>query len=126
MESIIVSVLVPIFTAFLSYLGARYQARLELQKVKEQQKLDIQKLREQQNSEIQKIREQSAREIERISIELDKQAQLYEKNKQTDMIGKLFEKLIDGDTSGIDAIMKISKQIESGNLKNLNHPARRR
>ncbi|WP_044478967.1 hypothetical protein [Paenibacillus antibioticophila] len=125
MEAIIVAIVVPILTSLLSYLGARHQSKTELLKVKEQQTLEIQKLREQQNSEIEKIREQSFREIEKIKIEIDKQAELYEKNKQTDVMGKLFDKIIEGDTSGIDALEKLNKQIQSGRFKNSNHPAKR-
>ncbi|MED4884004.1 hypothetical protein [Bacillus smithii] len=91
LTSIVIPLVVGIVPAFISFLGARYQAnsalqtvkeqqQAELQKLKEQHSVDLQKLREQQqaeleklkeqqNAEIQRIREQSLRDIERIVVD---------------------------------------------------------
>lgn len=108
LKDILVSVVVPILTALISFLGARHQANKDLEKVKEQQRSELERLREQQGAELQKIKEQqqaemekmklqqqaeiekikaeSAREIDKITTELEKQAELYEKNAQTDVM----------------------------------------
>ncbi|MGG1292030.1 hypothetical protein ABE218_11875 [Bacillus smithii] len=152
LTSIVIPLVVGIVPAFISFLGARYQAnsalqtvkeqqQAELQKLKEQHNVDLQKLREQQqaeleklkeqqNAEIQRIREQSLRDIERIKVEIEKQAELYEKNAQTDIIKELFGKAIEGDMSvfeNLDKLDKLSKQMQKGILvKHLKHPANKR
>ncbi|MGG3920280.1 hypothetical protein ABEV38_18255 [Parageobacillus thermoglucosidasius] len=151
LTSIVIPLVVGIIPAFISYLGARYQAnsalqtvkeqqQAELQKLKEQQSIELQKLREQQaeleklkeqqNAEIQRIREQSLRDIERIKVEMEKQAELYEKNAQTDIIKDLFGKAIAGDMSvfdNLEKLDKLSKQMQKGIFaKNFNHPANKR
>ncbi|MGG1151242.1 hypothetical protein [Bacillus wiedmannii] len=111
---------VGIVPAVLSYLGSRSQSKnelkklgeqqkadllklkegqeAELQKLKEQQKAELEKMREQQNAEIQKIKEQSARDIEKMSVEMDKQAELYERNAQTDVTKEFFGKMFSGES----------------------------
>ncbi|WP_367025126.1 hypothetical protein [Rossellomorea marisflavi] len=74
MNEIIIAVVVPILTSLISYIGARYQSKSELDKVKEQQ-----------NAEIQRIKEQAKNELEKIRLQMDKQAELYEKNAQVDV-----------------------------------------
>jgi len=109
--------------AFLSYLGARHkssndlkavkeQYELELKKLKEQQQIDLQKFREQQQAEMQKLREQSLHEIQRIRAETDSQAGLYEKNKQTDIIGNVMERVLEGDLSPLENLGNISKRMQ--------------
>ncbi|MEM5599266.1 hypothetical protein AAHB53_28350 [Niallia circulans] len=83
MENILVLFILPILTSIISYLGARHQASV-----------DLQKLKEEQTSEIQKIREQSNSEIEKIKVEMENQAKLYEQNAQTDMMTKFLVKLL--------------------------------
>jgi F0F1-type ATP synthase membrane subunit b/b' len=102
---------VGIVLAFILYLGARHQANsalqtvkeqqqaelqklkeqhsVDLQKLREQQQVELEKLKEQQNAKIQRIREQSLRDIERIKVDMEKQAELYEKNAQTDIIRRV-------------------------------------
>ncbi len=110
-------VVIPIITSIISYLVARHTGHVELEKFARQQESEIKKLKHQQDIEIAKIREQSTQEITRISIELDKQAQLYEKNKQADMVAKVFDKVIEGDTSGLETLITLAQQLESGGFK---------
>lgn len=94
MEDILSRVFVPIITAFISYLAAR---------------LEIQKIKEQHRAEMQKIKEQSMGEIEKIKVEIEKQAELYERNAQTDTVKDFYAKILEGDTKGIDAIERMTK-----------------
>lgn len=153
--TVVVPLSVGILPAVISYLGARYQANsalqvakeqqaaelqrlkeqqhAELEKLKEQQNAKIQRIKEQQNAEIQRIREQSLLEIQRIKVEMEKQAELYEKKAQTDVIKDVFGMLLSGDMSalenlatGLEKMEKISKKMDSGTFKNNNHPANKR
>jgi hypothetical protein len=153
--TVVVPLLAGILPAIISYLGARYQAnsalqvakeqqatelqklkeqqQAELEKLKEQQNAEIQRIKEQQNAEIQRIREQYLFEIQKIKFEMEKQSELYEKKAQTDVIKGMFDMWMSGDTSvfeklatGLEKIEKISKQMESGTFKNINHPANKR
>lgn len=110
----VLTILMPVITSVLSYFASRHKGKVELQTFIKQQETEIAKLKQQQDLEIAKIREQSAREIERVSAELDKQAELYEKNKQADMVAKVFDKVLEGDISGLNTLMKLSQQIEDG------------
>ncbi|UOR12192.1 hypothetical protein [Halobacillus amylolyticus] len=125
MQEILVGVLVPILTALISYLGARHSASTELQKVKDQQQAELKKLEEQQKAEIKKIQEQSKADIERTKAEVLAQAELYEKNAQTDQVSKIFEQMFQGDLS-MDDLEKMGKQFDSGTYKHANHPANKR
>lgn len=42
---------------------------------------------------------------------MEKQAELYEKNKQTDIVSKIFERLLSGDLD-IDKVMKLVEKSE--------------
>ena len=137
MKDIIITIFIPllvgIFPAFISYFAARHQSNIALQTVKEQQTAELQRLKEQQNVEIAKIREQALLEIERIKIELDKQAELYERNAQTDVVKDFFGQMMSGDHTGItnlatglEEMEKLQKVMESGTFKNKKHPANRK
>ncbi|MFO7296617.1 MAG: hypothetical protein C0P72_011435 [Clostridia bacterium] len=109
------------------------QQKAEFEKLKEQQNAEIEKIKEQQNAEIQKIREQSLREIERIKVEMEKQAELYERNAQTDVVKYVFDRLLNGDMSVLEnlenliaAFDKLNKKIESETFINYNNPANKR
>lgn len=124
--SIVIPIVVPILTSLISYFAARHQANTELQKVKEQHNIEMHKIKEQYDAEIRKMKEQYALEIEKIKTEMEKQAELYEKTVQTDKLGKLFDQILEGDTSGLEAIMKAAKIAESGTFKHAGHPANKR
>jgi hypothetical protein len=101
MKDILISIVVPILTSLISYFAARHQANTELQKVKEQQ-----------NAEIQKIKEQYALEIEKIKIEMEKQAELYERNAQTDLTKEFI-----GELAKSPEIKKLMNQLATNEFK---------
>lgn len=114
MENILVLFILPILTSIISYLGARHQASV-----------DLQKLKEEQASEIQKIREQSNSEIEKIKVEMENQAKLYEQNAQTDMMTKFFGKIMDDDNI-FENLERLERISSSGTFKKDKHPANKR
>lgn len=64
-------------------LGIKQKAlETEIQKIKELQTFEIEKLKIQQDAEMKK----SSFEIEKMKTEIEKQAELYEKNAQTDVV----------------------------------------
>lgn len=83
------TIMVPLITSIISgmiaFASARGQNRIEIEKVLIQQKFEMNQFIEQQKLEIEKIKEIHKQEIEKLSIEIDKQAELYEKNVQIDM-----------------------------------------
>ncbi len=119
MDTSILSILVPLVTALITavptYLGTRYKANIELQKQ-----------RERHDAEIRKIQEQAQREIEKNKEESVSQADLYEKQAQTDMVKGFMEKALSGDASGLDNLEKLNKQIKKSKYKNAKHPAKKR
>ncbi|MEH7023640.1 hypothetical protein [Priestia megaterium] len=144
MDKVWVQLAVAIVPAIIAYFTARYQANsslktvkeqqtAELEKLKEQHNSDMQKLKEQQNAEIEKIREQSTHEIAKISAELDKQAELYEKNAQTDFTKEVMSKMLGGDMSAFENLMKFDEMVGGGSqpqqgkvFKQHNHPKKKR
>ena len=100
--------------ALFAYLAARYKANSELLKLKEQQ-----------NAEIEKIKEQAKYDMESLQIKMDKQAELYEKKAQTDVVSEWLGQYLSGDSTGLEQLMKLQKQIDSGTFKDTKHPARK-
>jgi len=49
--------------------------------------------------------------MRKLELEMEKQAELYEKNKQTDIVSKIFERLLSGDLD-IDKVMKLVEKSE--------------
>ncbi len=115
MQELIISIIIPILTALISYLGAIYQSRKELQQ-----------LRESHNYEINKIRETSKNEIEKINIEMDKQAELYEKKAQTDIVGDLMTNLLKGDTKQIENLEKVLKIVDTEQFNKFNNSTKQK
>ena len=111
MEDIVKSLVVPILTSIISYIAATKQSKTELQKVKEQNKIELERIKEQHRAEVEKIREQSLQDMRKLELEMEKQAELYEKNKQTDIVSKIFERLLSGDLD-IDKVMKLVEKSE--------------
>lgn len=101
----------PILTSIISYIAATKQSKTELQKVKEQNKIELERIKEQHRAEVEKIREQSLQDMRKLELEMEKQAELYEKNKQTDIVSKIFERLLSGDLD-IDKVMKLVEKSE--------------
>ena len=80
-----------IIASIISYIMAVKKSKLELEKVREQSALELQKIKEQNKIELQKsqnelekIKLESENELKKIQLELDKQAELYSKNAETD------------------------------------------
>lgn len=80
-----------IIASIISYIMAVKKSKLELEKVREQSALELQKIKEQNKVELQKsqnelerIKLESENELKKIQLELDKQAELYSKNAETD------------------------------------------
>lgn len=139
---LLVAIVPAVITSVISFLIARYQAKkaleTEIQKIKELQTFEIEKLKIQQDAEIQNLKAQqdiemkkSSFEMEKMKAEMEKQAELYEKNVQTDITKGFFEKMMDGNTSGIENIAsameeldKLQEVVGKINGKN-NHPAKR-
>lgn len=118
----IIIILIPIITSiisgFVTYFTSRNQFRNELIKVKEQSKNDLDKVKAQCDTEIDKIREQcksdiikiekqSKAEIDKIKIEFDKQADTYQKNKQTDVAAGFIDKFMDNPKEGMDVLLQL-------------------
>ncbi|MCY9014528.1 hypothetical protein MOE48_17530 [Bacillus inaquosorum] len=99
--TILVSVVVPIITALISFFASRYQAKNELEKAREQQKAELKSLREQHELEIGKIK-----------TELKEQAELYAANKQTDLQFDLMSKIFSGEMSEFTQLEKTFKELE--------------
>ncbi|MEC3334929.1 hypothetical protein P9043_21535 [Bacillus cereus] len=147
MADIWTSVVVPLGVALvpsvLTFLGARNQTKnalktaqvqhaAELQKMKEQQQADLQKLKEQQqaemnkmkeqqNAEMQKIKEQSLQDIEKMKVEIDKQAELYERNAQTDVAKEVMGKMFSGEsdmTQMLGTLQALQGFVDSANANN--------
>lgn len=91
MNKEIISIIIPIITSIIAYLGARYNSKTELSKVKEQCKNDIAKVKEECSSQIQTIKAQAEADIQKLQCQLEKEAEVYEKNKQTDVIADIFK-----------------------------------
>ncbi|WP_454871200.1 hypothetical protein [Priestia megaterium] len=143
MKDILITIVLPliigIVPAIISYFAAKYQSMISLQiakdqqntalqTLKEQQNAEMQKIKEQQNAEIQKIREQALLEIERMKAEVDKQAELYEKNVHTDLTKDVFSKMFLSDESaaatdnlfaGFEQLDMLNKMLESDAFKSL-------
>ncbi|MDU4589932.1 hypothetical protein [Clostridium sp.] len=120
----IYNISIPIITALIAYLGSRYQYKYELKKVKEQCKTDIDKIEQQCKSDIKKIKEQcevdikkietqSRTEIQKLIIESDKKADMYEKNKQTDMVANFMEKFMKNPKAGMKTIEELKNLMNS-------------
>lgn len=136
----IYTVSIPIITGFIAYLSSRYQFNIEFKKVKEQcetdikkieeqcksdiktiQKqceIDIKKLKEQCEIDIKKLEKQSQADIEKIKIESDKQADIYEKNKKTDMYSTILSRVIENPEETIQTITKVNEKVEAFNKFN--------
>ena len=84
MTDILVQFVLPILTAFLSYLAATYQSRTQLKSVQEQHKTEMAKIEAQQKAELAKLEK-----------EMDKQAELHEKNAQTDIVKDFMGSMLD-------------------------------
>jgi hypothetical protein len=141
MKDLLVTVLVPLLVgivpAIISYFGIRSQMKIqvatmnkqqeiELLKLKELQASELLRIKEQQQAEIQKIREQSLFEMEKMKAEIDKQAELYEKNAQVDVTKDVFARMLSGDMSAVENIAQMEsyvKKMQSGTHKNVKHPA---
>lgn len=115
MQEFSIYIIIPIFTALLSYLGARHQSSK-----------DLQKLRESQKHEIDKIKEESKYEIEKINIQMEKQGELYQQNAQTDLATDFLSKILTGDSSGIEGLEKIMKIQGLDSFKHINNPTSRK
>ncbi|MHA2957318.1 hypothetical protein [Priestia megaterium] len=142
MSNILVQLVVAIVPAIIAYFTARHQAKTSLRTVKEQQtaelerlreqnKSNIESLKEQQAADIEKIREQALHEIEKVKIEMDKQAELYEKNAQTDFTKEVMSKMLEGEMSVFENIMKFDEIFGNGESQKKvfnehNHPKKKR
>lgn len=120
--SLLTAIIVPIITSVLTYLSARYQSNSEIKKIVNQQNMEMKKIREQQRAELIKIKEQHEQEINKLRIIMETQAGLYEKNAQTDLTKEIMQQMMSGNTSGIEALMKISDQVNMGKF----NPRRRK
>lgn len=72
----------------------------------------------------------SSFEIEKMKTEIEKQAELYEKNAQTDVVKDVFGQMFAGNTSGFESVAsgleelyKLQEAVDKMNGKN-NHPAK--
>jgi len=150
--SVVVPLGVALVPSVLTFLGARNQTKnalktaqvqhvAELQKMKEQQQADLQKLKEQQqaelnkmkeqqNAEIQKIKEQSLQDIEKMKVEIDKQAELYERNAQTDVLKGVMTNMFTGN-EGLSkkleelAVNMFSESLKTNNLGGIKNNSRK-
>lgn len=106
MTTILVSVIVPVITALLSFFASRHQANSELEKVKKQYESDLEKVKEQQKAELEKLRESWNFELQKIQTELKEQAGLYAANKETDLAANLIESMLTGQAPDFDQLEK--------------------
>lgn len=127
MELDFLSVVIPLVTSTVSgiiaYASAKSQNKTEIEKLNVvhkseiekvliQQKFEMNQFKQQQELEIARIKEQHIQEIEKLSVEIDKQAELYEKNAQTDMIKDFMGSVMKGDMNGFNNLMNIVSQID--------------
>lgn len=100
-----IPVIVAIVTSLFSFFGAIYKGKSELNKLKALHKV-----------ELDKIREKHQKDLEKLSAEVDNQARLYEKTKQTDIIGDVFNGLINN-PKGNEFILKMISEEMKKNMK---------
>ena len=126
MTTILISVIVPIITALLSFFASRHQANSELEKVKKQHESDLEKVKEQQKAELEKLRESWKFELQKIQTELKEQAGLYAANKETDLAASIIEKMLTGQApdfgqlkKDMEDLLEIGKDLDqnSGEMK---------
>lgn len=124
--TILVTLITSIISGVIAYFTSTSQFKNELVKVKEQSKTELQKvkeqcdadiesvnkqcrteiekIKEQCNSDIRKIEKQSQAELQKIMTEFDKQADTYEKNKQTDVTADFFRRFMDNPQEAVTII----------------------
>ncbi|HBI6898261.1 TPA: hypothetical protein ACSQRE_001786 [Clostridium perfringens] len=86
-----------------------HQCETEVEKVKKQCETEINKIKVQCKADIEKIEKQSEMEIKKVMSELDKQADVYERNKQTDFVADFMKDLINNPKKGIETINAINE-----------------
>ncbi|WP_338852053.1 hypothetical protein WHY17_02605 [Clostridium perfringens] len=108
-----------IITGFITYFTSKnqlkkeiekvaHQCETEVEKVKKQCETEINKIKEQCKADIEKIEKQSEAEIKKVMSELDKQADVYERNKQTDVIANFMQDFIKDPKKGAMAITEMT------------------
>lgn len=134
-------------SSVISFLIARSQSNkaleTEIQKLKVLQQNELEKIKAQNDVEIQKLiaqqeidNQKAAFEIERMKLQMDKQAELYEKNAQTDITKELFGQLASGNSvfenmaSGFEKMDKFQQDLDKLQSKmnartKSSHPATR-
>ncbi len=132
MELDVLNVVIPLITSTISgviaYVSAKGKNRTEIEKLNITQKTEMQKViiqqelvmkqfEQQQKLEIEKIKEKHEQEIKKLNNEIDKQAELYEKNAQTDIISSFMSDVIKGDMKGFNNLMGVVTKIESYDKK---------
>lgn len=84
---------IPIITSLIVYFTARYQGKTELKK-----QIEL------NNTELQKVREQCKNELDKIQSQLDKQAELYERNAQTDIVSGFFNNALNNPNKAAESM----------------------
>lgn len=97
-----IPVLVAIITSGGAFIGSVYKSKKDLKVakeqnekdlkiVKEQNEKDLRIVKEQNENELSRLKEEHKNEIERMDKEFERQANLYEKNTQTDAVAGLMD-----------------------------------
>lgn len=103
MNELLISFGVPVLTGLLAYLGARYQGKNELEK-----------LRMQQSGELELLKEKANHDLEKLEREMKSQADLHERNTQTDLSANFLGKMFEGNpTDMIDSLKKLQELSEA-------------
>lgn len=82
-----IPVIVAIVGSLFSYFGAVSKSKNDLKNLKEQHALDLEKSDKQHRLDLERLEKEQKHEMEKMRSE----AEMYEQNKQTDLIANMFE-----------------------------------
>lgn len=107
-----IPVVVALVTSLGAFLGAVATSKNDVKKLKHKHELDLEALKEKHLLDMQTLERQQKHELDKMSTEIDSQAKLYEKNKQTDMISDLM-----GNPAMASVLQKMVMQEFAGSKK---------
>lgn len=84
-----IPVIVALISSIISYFASVSKGKSELKAVEIKNKSDIDRLERENDAALEKIKQEHKNEIEKMTLEMEKQAKLYESNAQTDMLTKI-------------------------------------
>jgi len=103
-----IPVIVALVSSTISYFASVSKGKNELRAVEIKNKSAIERLEKENDAKLNRIEQEHQNEIEKIALEMEKQAELYDSNAQTDFLTqfmgneKIANKLADALTGEID------------------------